>query len=104
MAAFFRQQSGPVYHPIFEKMGPEQVEKFLDYSHKEDMEDRSFRHSNRFFQLGYVALAVALGLFLLVYLHDRDRELLLEIFKLGAAFAAGVGTGYGVKAARNPPS
>lgn len=100
MAGVFQQQSGPAYHPIFDKMEPAHVGKFLDYSHEEDMEDRSFRRSERWFRLGYVLLAVALGLFLLIFLLDRDRQLLLEIFKLAAAFAAGVGTGYGVKAAR----
>lgn len=73
------------------------VSTFLDYTHEEDMEDRAYRKSGRWFLLGYVLLAVAVAVFLILFFYSRDRELLLKLFELGVAFAGGVGTGYGFK-------
>lgn len=96
-AARLYQRSGPVFHPIFDKMGPEHVGVFLEQSHEEEMDDRMYRRTGRRYRLFYVLLAVALALFLLLFLHDRDRQLLIEIFKLGAAFVAGIGTGQWIR-------
>lgn len=88
---------GPRYHPVFEKFTPSHVDKFLDHIHANDCQERDFRRSNRWFQFGYVFLAVAVVVGLVAFLLPRDKELLVELLKAGLLFTAGVGSGYGLK-------
>ena len=44
-ASFTR--SGPSYHPIFDKFGPEHVTQFLTQVHEQDMGEVRIRTSNR---------------------------------------------------------
>lgn len=88
---------GPRYHPIFKKFTPEHVDKFLDHTHQSDREERALRRSGRWFQLAYVLLGAAALVALVVYLLPRDRSLLVEVLKAIVLFAAGVGSGYGLK-------
>lgn len=88
---------GRAFHPVFEKFEPEHVDKFLDQSHEEDMERLRIRRSGRWFPLIYVVLFLAALGWLVAFLLPQDKDLLIEILKLGAAFLGGLGSGYGIK-------
>ena len=71
----------------------EHVTQFLDNSHKRDM-------IGKWFGLVSVLSAVALFVFLTVFLAPDSPELYVEILKAAIAFAGGMGAGYGLKAYR----
>lgn len=81
------------YHPIFDKFESEHVTQFLDNSHKRDM-------IGKWFGLVSVLSAVALFVFLTVFLAPDSPELYVEILKAAIVFAGGMGAGYGLKAYR----
>lgn len=82
------------HHPIFDKFESEHVTQFLDNSHKRDM-------IGKWFELIAALSAVALFVFLTIFLAPDSPELYVEILKAAIAFAGGMGAGYGIKAYRN---
>jgi len=91
------QGAGPMPHPIFDKFKSEHVDKFLDYSHEDEVNAFSLARSNRWFHLGYALLFVGVLLFLIVYLAPTQKDLLGDILKMLAIFAGGFGAGFGTK-------
>lgn len=96
VAGFAR--SGPVFHPIFDKFGPEHVTKFLRQTHEQDIGEQQLRKGNRWFRLIYVLVGVAVFAFLTLLLLPEQANLYLEILKGLGFFAAGGFGGYGLKA------
>ena len=90
--------SGPMPNPIFEKFTEKHIDKFLDYTQKDDDNSYKFRCSNRWFILAYVLLCIAIFVFLVLFLLPNNRDLLIELLKLFVAFAGGLGSGFGIKA------
>ena len=84
-------------HPLFDKFNDGHIDKFLDYTQKDDDNAYNYQKSNRWFTLAYVALGAGLFIFLMVYLFPKDKTLLDQIIKMGVAFAGGFGSGYGIK-------
>jgi hypothetical protein len=97
MAMFGVGPGGRPHHPVFDKFEPEHVDKFLEHSHREDMERLRIRRTGRWFALVYVLLAVIAFGWLVVVLLPENKDLLAEFLKMGVAFAGGVGGGYGLK-------
>lgn len=85
------------HHPLFDKFTEEHVDKFLDYSHDDDVRSHDIQKSNRVFNLIYFLVFLSFIVFLIVYLLPIDKNLLLDLIKIIVAFAGGFGTGYGVK-------
>lgn len=97
MAMFGIGPGNGAFHPVFDKFNDNHVDKFLDQSHKEDMERLRLGSRRQWFTLAYVLIALlALG-WLIMVLLPQDKDLLAEILRLGVAFAGGVGGGYGLK-------
>lgn len=96
VASFAR--SGPVFHPIFDKFGPEHVTQFLRQTHEVDIGEQQRRKSNRWFRLTYVLVGVAVFGFLTWFLLPDQSELYLRILEYLGIFAAGGAGGYGLKA------
>jgi len=92
--------SSRIGHPLFDKFTPEHIDKFLDYSQRDDDNIYKYKSSNRWFVLGYSLIGTALFIFLIVFLLPQNKDLLLDIFKLFVVFAGGFGSGYGIKAWR----
>lgn len=84
-------------HPLFDKFTPEHIDKFLDYSYKDDEYTYSLARSNRWFYLAYSLLFAGLLVFLIVYLAPQHKDLLADILKMLAVFAGGFGAGFGAK-------
>ncbi|MBD3384033.1 hypothetical protein GF407_03820 [candidate division KSB1 bacterium] len=87
-------------HPLFEKFTEEHIDKFLDYTQKDDENEYKYKSSNRLFYLIYAILIIALFIFLIAFLLPHDKDLLNDIFKLIVAFLGGLGSGYGLKSRR----
>jgi hypothetical protein len=98
MAATF--SAGHLPHPLFEKLEPGHIDKFLDYSHEDDKREHEHRKAERWFRLTYF-LMVLFAFFGLVWvLLPSNQPLLQDLLKILVAFAGGFGAGYGYKAAR----
>lgn len=89
--------SGAMHHPIFAKFKPEHVAQFLDHAHKSDVSTSRFRSTNRWFNLAYVLIIVAVFLFLTVLLLPDQSDLYFDILKGIGIFLGGAGGGYGLK-------
>lgn len=70
----------------------------LEQSGKEDERLFQDRSSARKYGVFYALLAVALFVFLTVYLIGIDLALYQDVLKIIVAFAGGVGSGFGIKA------
>ena len=88
---------GPRYHPIFEKFESKHVDAFLQHVHEDDVDERNIRKSNRWFRFAYFVVGLVAFGFLTYFLLPEHETLYLEFLKLGVVFAAGVGSGYGLK-------
>lgn len=88
---------GPFPHPIFDKMTAEHVDKFLDHSHEDEINEYTLARLNKWFHLGYALLFVAFLVFLILYLAPFQKDLLGDILKMLAVFAGGFGAGFGAK-------
>lgn len=85
-------------HPILEKITPEHIDKLLDNLHQDDENMFNYSKSNRLFTAVYVLIALAFFVFLIVFLLPNNKDMLIELLKLGIAFAGGMGSGFGIKA------
>ena len=78
-ATFSSQISGSRSNPLFEKFTPEHIDKYLDYIQRDDDHEHELKKTNRNYYLIYAL--VALGAFIagVVYLLERDRDLLIQL-------------------------
>lgn len=92
-----RKFSGSFLSPLESKINEKHIDKILDIKGKYD--DNIFRdtQSARKFHLIYILVAVALFVFLTLFLVSNDKDLFKEIIKLFIAFVGGFGAGYGIK-------
>ncbi|GBD87613.1 hypothetical protein BMS3Abin03_01547 [bacterium BMS3Abin03] len=89
--------SGRMPHPLFDKFNEQHIDKFLDGIQRDDDNEFKMRSSNRWFQLVYVIIAIGFLSFLIFYLLPTDRDMFIEVLKIGVAFLGGIGSGYGLK-------
>ncbi|MCF8316909.1 MAG: hypothetical protein K9I71_12330 [Ignavibacteriales bacterium] len=97
MAMMQSSSIGRVTHPLFEKFNEKHIDKFLDYSQRDDDNIYKLKSSNRWFYLLYTLIALGFIIFLITFLLPLDKEMFTEILKLTVTFAGGVGSGYGIK-------
>jgi hypothetical protein len=88
---------GRAPHPLFDKFTDKHVDKFLDYTEEENKRGFTFASLGRWFQLGYVIIGLVFIAFLIIYLLPNNKDLLINILIILAAFAGGFGFGYGYK-------
>ena len=86
------------FHEMIQKFTPEHIDKFLDYSHKEDENEYRLKSSDRNYNLAYIIIVVLFLLFLVVFLAKENQELLSDIIKILIGFGGGFGGGYGYRA------
>jgi hypothetical protein len=89
---------GRLSHPVFEKFNEEHIHKYLDYIQRDDDNEFKLKTSSRWFSLAYVIFGLSVFVFLVVFLLPNEKALLVDIFKILAAFLGGLGSGYGLKA------
>ena len=86
-----------VHNPIYNKINEEHIAKIIQYSRDDEQDNYNLKRTNRYFTLGYTILAVAIFIFLIIFLMPRDMELLTEILKVLVLVGAGIGGGIGIK-------
>ena len=82
---------------LLSKLNEKHIDRILDISEKE--EDNSFKdsQSNKRYNLFYFMLGILLFVFLTVFLVKDNKDLFLEIVKIGVAIVGGFGGGFGYK-------
>ncbi|HPX75415.1 MAG TPA: hypothetical protein PLW77_02405 [Bacteroidales bacterium] len=87
-----------VQDPVLSKINEKHIDKLLDIAQKE--EDNSYKdaQSTKRYSLVYFILIVIFISFLIFYLADKDKSLLLAIIEKGLYILGGFGGGYGFKA------
>lgn len=90
--------SGTMPNPILSKINENHIDRILDIAQKE--EDNSFKdaQSTKKYSLIYFILLIIFVGFLIFYLVDKDRSLLLILVEKGLYVLGGFGGGYGFKA------
>jgi hypothetical protein len=89
---------GPMPNPLVEKLNEEHISKIIDASIADDEKNYKFAIIGRRYTLIYVILGVIAFFCLLLFLIDRNPELLKDILKMGGAFIGGGAGGYGLRA------
>ena len=97
MAMFRSGPMSPPMHPLFNKFTDAHIDKFLDYSQKDDENTYSLYKSGRWFSLSYVLIGAGFLIFLIAFLANNNKELLADIIKILVIFAGGIGGGFGLK-------
>lgn len=90
--------SGPIPNPIFNKINEKHIDKILEIAQSE--ETNSFKDStiSKRYNFAYFIFAILFIMFLIYYLVDRDKSLLLSIIEKALYIMGGFGGGYGYKA------
>lgn len=86
--------------PIIKKLTPEHITRIIDYSENEDKRHYRFANWSRFYFTIYVILAIALFIFLTVYLSKDNTDLYIKIIEVIVIFGGGFGLGVGYKNSR----
>lgn len=98
MAFSMQRVSGSMPNPIMEKITDKHIDKILDLGEKEENNNFENTKISRRYTMAYVIIAIALFVFLTVFLLKDNRDVYLEILKFAIAIAGGFGSGYGTKA------
>lgn len=97
LSAFMGSFSSPPHSPILKKVNEEHISKILDFSENDSKRTFEDAQTTKRYNLAYAILFCAVAVFLVIYLSDKNPELLKEILKLLIAFLGGLGAGYGLK-------
>lgn len=100
MTSFEMMSIGPQFNPIFKKLTPEHIDKMIEYSDKDDERNLKFEKFHRRFLLIPFFTLIAVFLFLLIWLIDVDKQMLIDILWALGGFAGGLGTGWGLGSRR----
>ena len=97
MAFSMQRFSGPMPNPILSKLNEKHIDRILDLTEKEG--DNSFKESqsNKKYNLIYFILFILVFVFLTLFLVKDNKDLFLEIVKIGVAIIGGFGGGFGYK-------
>lgn len=97
MGFSMQRLSTPISNPVFSKITEEHISRIIEIGNKE--EDNSYKdsQSNKFYNFLYFIVGIALFVFLIVYLGKENKDLFLEVLKIGIAIVGGFGGGFGYK-------
>ncbi len=104
LRVFMRGASSSVPNPLSSKITEKHIDKVLDLSAKEDERQYADTKSSRIFRLIYILVVFAFFAFLIIFLADKDKDLLKELIKYLGIFLGGLGAGYGVSNYRKKDS
>jgi len=90
--------SGHFPSPLLKKINSDHITKMIDYADKDDERNFNYAKTQRNYNLIYFFAFLSLFIFMIVFLIDKDRTLLLDFIKVGLGILGGFGGGYGFKA------
>ena len=88
---------GPHPHPLLGKITEDHISKVLDDVGKENERNFELRKSARVYGVIYTVIAVAVFVFVTIYLSGTDSELYKDILSHLIAIVGGLGGGVGIK-------
>lgn len=97
MGISMQRISGPAPNPLFSKINENHIDKILQLAEKEESNTFIDAQSNKKYSVFYFIAIIAFFIFLIVFLVDRDKALLLSILEKTAYVLGGFGGGYGLK-------
>jgi len=89
--------SGPMQNPLMSKINEKHIDKILELAEKEENNSFSDAQSNKRYGVFYFIAILLFVIFLIIFLIDRDKALLLSILEKAAYILGGFGGGYGLK-------
>jgi len=98
MGISMQRISGPMPNPLLSKINEKHIDKILDIAQKEDENSYKDAQSTKKYSLVYFIFIILFVTFLIYYLVDKDKSLLLSIIEKGLYVLGGFGGGYGFKA------
>ena len=84
--------------PFLKKINEAHIDKLIQFSENESLRTFQDVQSTKKYNLLYVLIFCAVFTFLIVYLGDKNPELLKDLLKVLAGFIGGFGSAYGLKA------
>ncbi|MCF8363896.1 MAG: hypothetical protein K9G70_14870 [Prolixibacteraceae bacterium] len=101
MGFSMQRYSGPAPNPLFSKLTENHIDKILELSAKEDTNSYKDSQNSRKYTAFYFVAILALFIFLVIFLIDKDKALLMTIVEKVIFVLAGFAGGYGYKAFRD---
>lgn len=92
------QMTGPMPNPVTKKITAEHISRIIEVTEASEIRQHEDGKDSRRWMFAFSCLGVGAFLFLVVFLADRNKELLLELLKLFVTFVGGIGAGWGIKA------
>lgn len=92
------QMSGPMPNPVTKKITAEHISRIIEVTEASEVRQHEDQKDSRRWLFAFCLLGVAAFLFLVVFLADKNKDLLLELLKLFVTFVGGIGAGWGIKA------
>ena len=85
---------------LLEKITPEHIEKMIDASVKDEQGKLKIQSRKQWMNLAYVVLAMAIFVFIIVFLRS-DSDLLVTVITIAVSFLGGLGTGFTLSKRKN---
>lgn len=98
MSISMQRFSGSLPNPLLSKITEKHIDKILDLSEKEDVNAFKDAQISRRYGAFYFLVILSLFVFLVVFLIDKDTDLLKMIIEKVIFVIAGFAGGYGYKA------
>jgi len=92
------QMSGPMPNPVTKKITAEHISRIIEVTEASEIRQHEDGKDSRRWMFAFTCLGVGAFLFLVVFLADKNKDLLLELLKLFVTFIGGIGAGWGIKA------
>lgn len=84
--------------PFLKKINEAHIDKLIQFSENESLREFQDAQTTKKYNLLYVLIFCAVFTFLVVYLGDKNPELLKDLLKVLVGFIGGFGSAYGLKA------
>ena len=90
--------SGPMPNPLMQKITEKHIDKILELTEKEDNNSFVDAQTTKKYSLTYFIIIILFCTFIIYYLVDKDKSLLMNIIEKAIFVLSGFGGGYGFKA------
>ncbi len=85
--------TGPVPNPLTQKMTPEHIGKIIEYTEADSQrDDRQLTSSRRYAFAAFCVALAFIGILLVIFVLNDERDLALQVLALAGAFGGGFGT------------
>ena len=101
LTAFMGSISGARQPPFLKKINEQHIDKLITFSENESVRGFQYAQSTKKYNLTYVLIFCAVFIFLVVFLGDKNPELLKDLLKVLVGFIGGFGSAHALKALKD---